>query len=174
MKEYEFSVFDYDWEWNDTKKALRVTERKQTPEDWVDKMLHTFDLDHAAGIGSVGRYTYAYDDTGRTARACCADGDKFDGDTGIAIAYARLRHLPIHPAFIPVVASKPKLILLRVRGKDTLKEGARVYDEDTEKWGTVTKFVFASQSLVTVRWDNCHFDCLAPKGSLKLATERKG
>ena len=171
MKEYEFSIFDYDWEWDDTKKALRVTERKQTPEEWVDKMLHAFDLDHAAGVGSVGRYTYAYDDTGRTAKACCADSDELDNDTGIAIAYARLRHLPIHPAFVPTIASKPKLISLRSR--DTLKVGARVYDEDTGEWGTVTKFVFASQSLVTVKWDNRHFDCLAPKVSLKLATEWK-
>lgn len=135
-------------------------------------MLHTFDLDHAAGIGSVGRYTYAYDDTGRTARACCADSDKFDGDTGIAIAYARLRHLPIHPAFVPTVASKPKLIPLRDR--DTLKVGARVYDEDTGEWGTVTTYGYASQNMVTVRWDNRHFDCFAQKVSLKLATEWKG
>lgn len=172
MKEYEFSVFDYDWEWDDTKKALRVTERKQTPEDWVDKMLHAFDLDHAAGIGSVGRYTYAYDDTGRTAKACCADSDEFDSDTGIAIAYARLRRLPIHPAFVPAVASKPKLIPLRDR--DTLKVGVRVYDEDTGEWGTVTKFVPALKSGVAVRWDNNRFDRFVPKVSLKLATEWKG
>lgn len=121
MKEYEFSVFDYDWKWDDTKKALRVTERKQTPEEWVDKMLHAFDLDTAAGVGSVGRYTYAYDNTGRTARACCAASDEFDAGAGIAIAYARLRNLPIHPAFVPLAASKPKLIPLR--SSDTLKVG---------------------------------------------------
>lgn len=172
MKEYEFSVFDYDWTWDDTKKALRVTERKQTAAEWVDTMLHAFDLDPAAGAGSVGRYTYAYDNSGRVARACCARSDEFDGNAGIAIAYARLRNLPIHPAFVPTVASKPKLI--PIRNRDTLKVGARVYDEDTEEWGTITKFAFASQSLVTVRWDNCHFDCLAPKVSLKLASEWKG
>lgn len=171
MKEYEFSIFDYDWKWDDTKKALRVTERKQTPEEWVDKMLHTLALDPAAGVGSVGRYTYAYDNTGRTARACCAASDEFDDDAGIAIAYARLHNLPIHPAFVPLAASKPKLIPLLSR--DTLKVGARVYDEDTEEWGTITKFAFASENLVTVRWDNCHFDCLAPKVSLKLASEWK-
>ena len=169
MKKYEFSVFDYDWEWDDTKKALCVTERKQTSKEWVDKMLHALDLDHAAGVGSVGRYTYAYDDTRRTAKACCADSDEFDSDTGIAIAYARLRHLPIHPAFAPAVASKPKLIPLRDR--DTLKVGARVYDEDTGEWGTVTKFVPALKSGVTVRWDNGCFDRFVPKVSLKLATE---
>lgn len=172
MKEYEFSIFDYDWKWDDTKKALRVTERKQTPEEWVNEMLHAFDLDPAAGVGSVGRYTYAYDNTGRTARACCAASDEFDDGAGIAIAYARLRNLPIHPAFVPLAASKPKLIPLRSR--DTLKVGARVYDEDTEEWGTITKFAFASQNLVTVRWDNRHFDCLAPRVSPKLATEWKG
>lgn len=172
MKEYEFSIFDYDWKWDDTKKALRVTERKQTPEEWVDKMVRAFDLDPEAGVGSVGRYTYAYDNTGRIARACCAVSDEFDASAGIAIAYARLRNLPIHPAFVPLTASKPKLIPLRNR--DTLKVGARVYDEDTGEWGTVTKFVFASQKLVTVRWDNRHFDCLAPKVSLKLASEWKG
>lgn len=110
MKEYEFSIFDYDWKWDDTKKALRVTERKQTPEEWVNEMFHAFDLDPAAGVGSVGRYTYAYDNTGRTARACCAASDEFDAGAGIAIAYARLRNLPIHPAFVPLAASKPKLI----------------------------------------------------------------
>lgn len=171
MKEYEFSIFDYDWEWDDTKKALRVTERKQTSKEWVDKMLHDFHLDPTAGAGSVGRYTYAYDNTGRTARACCAASDEFDDGAGIAIAYARLRNLPIHPAFVPLAVSKPKLIPLRSR--DTLKVGARVYDEDTGEWGTITKFAFASQSLVTVRWDNRHFDCLAPKVSLKLASEWK-
>lgn len=112
MKEYEFSIFDYDWKWDDTKKALRVTERKQTPEEWVDKMLRAFDLDPAAGAGSVGRYTYAYDNTRRVARACCAHSDEFDSNAGIAIAYARLRNLPIHPAFVPLAASKPKLIPL--------------------------------------------------------------
>lgn len=172
MKEYEFSVFDYDWKWDDTKKALRVTERKQTSEEWVDKMLRALALDHAANVGSAGRYTYAYDDAGRVARACCADSDKFDAGVGAAIAYARLRNLPIHPAFIPLAASKPKLIPLRNR--DTLKVGARVYDEDTGEWGTVTKFVFSSQSLATVKWDNRNFDCLAPKVSLKLASEWKG
>lgn len=172
MKEYEFSVFDYDWKWDDTKKALRVTERKQTREEWVSEMLHAFSLDHAAGAGSVGRYTYAYDNTGRVAKACCAHSDEFDGGAGIAIAYARLRNLPIHPAFVPFAASKQKLIPLRNR--DTLKVGARVYDEDTEEWGTITKFAYASQNLVTVKWDNRHFDCLAPKVSLKLASEWKG
>lgn len=124
MKEYEFSIFDYDWKWDDTKKALRVTERKQTPEEWVDKMVRAFDLDPAAGVGAVGRYTYAYDNTGRIARACCAVSDEFDAGAGIAIAYARLRNLPIHPAFVPLTVSKPKLILLRSR--DTLKVGACV------------------------------------------------
>lgn len=171
MKEYEFSIFDYDWKWDDTKKVLRVTECKQTPEEWVDKMVRAFELDSAAGVGAVGRYTYAYDNTGRIARACCAASDEFDASAGIAIAYARLRNLPIHPAFVPLAASKPKLIPLR--GRDTLKVGARVYGEDTEEWGTITKFAFASENLVTVRWDNCHFDCLAPKVSLRLATERR-
>lgn len=131
MKEYEFSIFDYDWKWDDTKKVLRVTERKQTPEEWVDKMVHAFDIDPAAEAGAVGRYTYAYDNTGRVARACCAHSDEFDASAGIAIAYARLRNLPIHPAFVPLAVSKPKLIPLRSR--DTLKVGARVYDEDTEE-----------------------------------------
>ena len=170
MKKYEFSIFDYDWEWNDTKKALHVTERKQTSKEWVNKMVDcALNLDTAVDVGSVGRYTYAYDDTGRVARACCADGDEFDRNTGIAIAYARLRNLPIHPAFAPAVASKPKLIPLRDR--DTLKVGARVYDEDTGEWGTVTKFVPALKSGVTVRWDNDCFDRFVPKVSLKLATE---
>lgn len=28
MKEQEFSPFEYDWKWDDTKQVLRVTERK--------------------------------------------------------------------------------------------------------------------------------------------------
>lgn len=49
MKKYEFSIFDYDWEWDDTKKALCVTEHKQTAKEWVDKMLHNLDFDPPPG-----------------------------------------------------------------------------------------------------------------------------
>lgn len=172
MKEYVFSVFDYDWEWDDTKKALHVTERQQTPEEWVDKMLHAFDLDHAAGVGSVGRYTYAYDDTGRTARACCADSDKFDADAGVAIAYARLRNLPIHPAFQPTCTAGRELVPLQVGGD--VRPGSRVYSEAMEEWGTVTQLSRASQCLVTVRWDNRAWVRLVPKTELKRAVKRRG
>lgn len=172
MEEYEFSVFDYDWEWDDTKKALRVTERKQTPEGWVDKMLHAFNLDPAAGVGSVGRYTYAYDDTGRIARACCDDSDEFDGDTGIAIAYAKLRHQPIHPAFQPSRATGRELVPLQ-DGRD-VRPGLRVYSEAMEEWGTVTQLSLASQCLVMVRWDTRARVRLVPKAELKCAVKRRG
>lgn len=178
MKEYEFSIFDYDWEWDDTKKALRVTERKQTPEEWVDKMLHAFGLDHAADVGSVGRYTYAYDDTGRTAKACCADSDKFDSDTGIAIAYARLRNLPIHPTFKPIQPASPTIAtveeeLLPLRYSDEVRPGSRVYNKTTKKWGTVDKFSPDTSGLVAVRWDGCSIVCSVPKGNLKWEAKRR-
>lgn len=172
MKEYEFSIFDYDWKWDDTKKALRVTERKQTPEEWVDKMLHTLALDPAAGVGSVGRYTYAYDDAGRVARACCAASDKFDAGAGAAIAYARLRNLPIHPVFQPACTTGRELIPLQDGSE--VRPGSRVYSPVMEEWGTVTQLSRASQCLVTVRWDNRARVRLVRKTELKLAVKRRG
>lgn len=176
MKKYEFSVFDYDWEWDDTKRVLRVTECKQTSKEWVNKMVDcALNLDTAVDVGSVGRYTYAYDDTGRVARACCADGDEFDRNTGIAIAYARLRNLPIHPAFqsfhpASEATSTTHGRLRSLQERDIVKPGSRVRSKSTGQWGTITHFAFASQDLVTVKWDQCQYDYPTLKTALQLLT----
>lgn len=178
MKVYEFSDAEYNWEWDDTKKVLRVMECEQTGQEWVKEVSWRCYLDSTVCAMSINRYTYVGDNTGRTAKACCADNDKFDADTGMAIAYARLRNLPIHPAFKPIRSTSPATATVKeelrpLRYSDVVRPGSRVYNKTTEKWGTVDKFSPDTSGLVAVRWDGCSIVCSVPKRSLKWQVKRR-
>lgn len=167
MKEHEFSPFEYNWKWDDTKQVLRVTKRKLTAAKWVREVLEHCNCDREICISSVGRYVYVCDNAGQMAKACCATTDTFDKNTGIAIAYARLRHFPIHPAFKP--QSAPATKFKTVRGYPAIQQGTRVYDRSNNLFGTVTQFSAAGWTLVMVKWDNFDGYRIVPKSSVRMA-----
>lgn len=166
MNEQEFSPFEYDWKWDDTKQVLHVTKRKSSAAEWVAEVLEYCNCDREICISSVGRYVYVCDNAGHMAKACCNAADTFNKDTGLAIAYARLRHFPIHPAFKPQLAPQQKLIDLR--GGRFVKKGSRIYDKSYGKWGTVLEDSAAGWTLLTVRWDGCTIDCVVPQHRVLL------
>ena len=165
MKEQEFSPFEYDWKWDDTKQVLRVTERKPSAAEWVKEVLEHCNCDREICISSVGRYVYVCDNAGQMAKACCAITDNFDKNTGIAIAYARLRHFPIHPAFKPQTAPKFK----SMHGDPAVKQGTRVYNRSSRLFGTVTDFSPEGWTLLTVKWDIFDGHITVPKSSVRVA-----
>ena len=165
MKEHEFSPLEYDWKWDDTKQVLRVTERKPSATEWVKEVLEYCNHDHGICISSVGRYVYVCDNAGQMAKACCAITDTFNQDTGIAIAYAKLRHLPIHSAFKPQTAPKFK----PVRGYPAVKQGTRVYDRSNKLFGTVVAFSPAGGAFLFVKWDDYEHNVAVPKSSVRVA-----
>jgi len=165
MKEYEFSPFEYDWKWDDTKQVMRVTKREPTVAEWVAEVLEHCNCDREICISSVGRYVYVCDNAGQMAKACCAVTDTFNKNTGIAIAYARLRHFPIHPAFKPKPAPKFKV----VRGYPAINLYTRVYDRSNKLYGTVMDFSPAGWKLVTVKWDKYDHYVAVPKSSIRVA-----
>ena len=164
MKEHEFSPLEYDWKWDDTKQVLRVTERKPSAMEWVKEVLEYCSRDHEICISSVGRYVYVCDNAGQMAKACCATTDTFNQDTGIAIAYARLRHFPIQPALKPQPLPKFKPL----HGKPAVKQGTRVYDRSNKLFGTVTAFSPAGAPLLGVKWDDCERTFAVPKSSVRV------
>lgn len=164
MKEHEFSPFEYDWKWDDTKQVLRVTERKSSAAEWVREVLEHCNCDHEICISYVGRYVYVCDNAGQMAKACCATTDAFNKDTGIAIAYAKLRHFPIHPAFKPQTAPKFK----PMHGDPAVKQGTRVYDRLNKLFGTVTAFSPEGRTLLTVKWDDYEHKVAVPKSSVRV------
>lgn len=165
MKEQEFSPFEYDWKWDDTKQVLRVTKREPSAAEWVGEVLERCNCDREICISSVGRYVYVCDNAGQMAKACCAPTDTFNKDRGIAIAYARLRHFPIHPAFKPQAAPKYKAI----RGNPAIKQGTRVYDKSNKLFGTVVNFSPAGRTLLTVKWDDYDRHVAVPKSRVCIA-----
>lgn len=169
MKEHEFSPFEYDWKWDDTKQVLRVTKRRLTATEWVREVLEHCNCDREICISSVGRYVYVCDNAGQMAKACCATTDTFDKNTGIAIAYARLRHFPIHPAFKPKSASEWTLIPVKRNRK--VKRGMRVYRLSTDQWGTVMESEPASGFFIPVKWDDQEVGQIVAKDTLFLEVE---
>lgn len=164
MKEQEFSPLEYDWKWDDTKRVLRVTKREPTATEWVKEVLEYCNYDREICISSVGRYVYVCDNAGQVAKACCAITDTFNKDTGIAIAYARLRHFPIHPAFKQQTAPKFK----PMRGYPAVKQGTRVYDRSNKLFGTVVAFSPAGGTLLSVKWDDYEHKIAVPKSSVRM------
>lgn len=166
MQEHEFSPFEYDWKWDDTKQVLRVTERKLSAAEWVNEVLEHCNCDREICISSVGRYVYVCDNAGQMAKACCATTDTFDKNTGIAIAYAKLRHFPIHPAFKP--QSTPATKFKTVRGYPAIEQGTRVYDRSNKRFGTVTYFSPKGCTLIAVKWDNSNGYATTPKSNVRI------
>lgn len=166
MKEQEFSPFEYDWKWDDTKQVLRVTERKLSAAKWVAEVLEHCNCDREICISSVGRYVYVCDNAGQMAKACCATTDTFNKNTGIAIAYARLRHIPIHSAFKP--KTTPKQTLVPIKNDRKVKRGMRVYRPSTIQWGTVMESEPASGAFVPIKWDGHEFGVVVAKDTLLL------
>lgn len=167
MKEQEFSLLEYDWNVDYSRNVIKLTPRQQTATEWTAEVLEHCNYDHEICISSVGRYVYVCDNAGQMAKACCSVTDTFNKDIGMAIAYARLRHFPIHPAFKPQTTPKQKLITLR--DSREVKQGSRVYFKPVDLWGTVTVTKPAESTMLTVRWDGYEFDRRVPQNTVSLA-----
>lgn len=98
-----FSLDEYKWSVDHETRTLTVTKREETAQQWVKRLYQACceDKSRAGVANSAGRYTVLVDDKGNIGKSICHPLDKWDRATGIAIAYARLRHIPIHPDFLP-------------------------------------------------------------------------
>lgn len=77
---------------------------------WVEEIHKKFLYDDIASYATTGNYVVVVDRWRNTmGYACCSKEDHFNLQVGTAIAYARLRGLPIHPAY----ASKKDKVLGR-------------------------------------------------------------
>lgn len=83
------------------KNLLIVEERKETAKEWIKRMVNNYQNDYTVSTAvHMGRYVCILDNNGKVGKATCAPSDKFDYDIGRAIAYARVKGLPIHPNFV--------------------------------------------------------------------------
>ena len=96
-----FSLDEYKWHVDHEMRTLTVTKREETAQQWVKRIYQACCEDKSrGGVSSAGRYTVIIDDKGNIGKSICHPLDKQDRATGVAIAYARLRHIPIHPDFL--------------------------------------------------------------------------
>lgn len=125
-----FSLDEYKWHVDHEMRTLTLTKREETAKQWVKRIYKACCNDSSrSGAAVAGKYTVITDDKGNIAKAKCHPDDKYDMATGVAIAYARLRNIPIHPDFVPKSTTKRPHILYEV--------GAIVYDTRTGRLGIV-------------------------------------
>lgn len=165
MKDYEFSLSEYDWQCDDTKQVLRVMKREPTAAEWVKNIYKRYQNDVDARYFCVDQWTYVVDNHGNVGKACRNLKDKYDFKIGIAIAYARLRGLSIHHDF----QSQTTLKFRTVHGYPAIEEGVRVYNRSQKLLGTVMNFSPAGSKLVTVKWDTKDLYVAVPKSSIRVA-----
>lgn len=80
------------------------------PRQWIKTTYDLYLKDGEACCTTSGNYTIVIDAKREKMKiAKCREDDEFDGATGTAIAYARLRGLPVHPEY----ASKTDKVLGR-------------------------------------------------------------
>lgn len=128
-----FSLDEYKWFVDHEARTITLEKRDETAEQWVNRIHKTF-CEDKTGIDFAysGRYFIVMDNKGNIGKAVCHPDDKPDNKIGFAIAYARLKNIPIHPDFIPA---------------EVYKVGDAVYDTRTGHLGTV-------------KWSNGHArDC---------------
>lgn len=71
-----------------------------SPKQWVKTTYDRYYEDEKVCCNTFENYTIVIDaKKGKMGIAKCKKGDKFNNLIGIAIAYARLRGLPIHPEY---------------------------------------------------------------------------
>ncbi len=120
-----FSLDEYKWQVDHEARTLTVTKRKETAQQWVARIYKAYCEDKSrSGASIAGQYTVIVDSNGTIGKSKCHPSDKQDMKTGVAIAYARLKNIPIHPDFAPI---------------KVYKVGDAVYDTRTGHLGTVKR-----------------------------------
>lgn len=107
MSVQEFNLNEYEYVVDKSTHTLKVIKFEMTAEKWVRDMYRRYlhsDVRHTTN----GPWTVVLDKKGKVAKACCNIRDKYRIEVGIAIAYARLYNLPIHPDFLPKKAEPHK------------------------------------------------------------------
>ena len=101
MSVQEFNLNEYEYVVDKSTNTLKVIKSKMTAEQWVRNMYRSY-VDNPDVIrGACEQWTYVMDNKGKVGKAHCNIKDEFDPQIGIAIAYARLYNLPIHPDLLP-------------------------------------------------------------------------
>ena len=99
MSVQEFNLNEYEYVVDKSTNTLKVI--KITAKQWVYNMYSRYILNPDVVFTSNEKWTIVLDNKGRVAKACCNTKDDYRTDVGVAIAYARLYDLPIHPDFLP-------------------------------------------------------------------------
>ena len=101
MSVQEFNLHEYKYVVDKSTHTLKVIKSEMTAEQWVRNMYRRY-LDNLDTVATfIGQWTVVLNNKGKVAKACCNTRDKYQKEVGIAIAYARLYNLPIHPDFLP-------------------------------------------------------------------------
>lgn len=120
-----FSLDEYKWKVDHETRTLTIEKREETAQQWVARIYQMYCEDKSRGSASIaGPYTAIIDNNGNIGKSICHPADAQDMKTGVAIAYARLKNIPIHPDFVPF---------------EVYKVGAVVYDTRTGHLGTVKR-----------------------------------
>ena len=95
-----FNLKDYEYHVNIDVNLLVVYERKVTAKECVYRMFDLYFHDRTVTWARNEPWTVVLDEQGNIGKSHCSPDDKFDVHTGLAIAYARVKGLPVHPYFV--------------------------------------------------------------------------
>lgn len=152
-----FSLDEYKWHVDHEARTLTVTKREETAKQWVKRIYKACCEDKSrSGASIAGRYTVIVDDKGNIGKSICHPLDKPDVQTGVAIAYARLRNIPIHPDFAPI---------------EVYKVGDAVYDIRTGHLGTVKRSNGHTRDYCLVQFANAIQPSLTAVKNLRRYTD---
>ena len=101
MSVQEFNLNEYEYVVDKSTNTLKVIKSEMTAEQWAHNMFRRYCDNVNVCFATNGQWTVVLDNKGKVAKACCNTKDKYRTEVGIAIAYARLYDLPIHPDFLP-------------------------------------------------------------------------
>ncbi len=101
MSVQEFNMNEYEYVVDQSTNTLKVIKSEMSASRWVHDMYRRYLDNPDATCASCEQWTYVMDNKGQVGKACRDEKDNFDSLVRIAIAYARLYDLPIHPDFLP-------------------------------------------------------------------------
>lgn len=110
MSVQEFNLNEYEYVVNKSTNTLKVIKSEMPASRWVHDMYRRY-LDNPDAVCTTWeQWTYVMDNKGNVGKACRDEKDNFDPLVRLAVAYARLYGLPIHPDFLPkeITLYKPR------------------------------------------------------------------
>lgn len=147
MEEYKFNKSEWEIIHNNN-DTFSVKKRKENGKQWVRRMINIYQNDTVVNCAAAGKFVFVYDYSGNIAKARCATDDTFDSNTGVAIAYARLKGLPIHPDFVCEKKEKPTI-------KQEYAEGEHVRIKKTGEFAIIDTFYAFKNTykVYEIRWN---------------------